>query len=283
MKINSAVAGGVRLSLEGGEHRRQTDDIRRDLICRTHGARRLHGHELQRDRHKFYRQDVGTAFQVAGGSGTDTLTAQGFVFSADQRNAIFAAASIEKITDSSGTYNAPSLDSVAPAVTERLNNDTGSLATDNITKDATLTGSGDAGAAVHFTVDGTLIAATATADSNGDWSFTPTGLSEGQHTIVASETDVAGNTGTASLTFMLDSVAPSVEILSDVLNKNGSFTIKGTSDAGLPIKVYDGSSLLGSILADSTGQWSFNTGLSSSSTIHTFFFIATDVAGYVAK
>ena len=157
--------------------------------------------------------DLGTAFQIAGGSGQDTIIATGFTFSADQRNAIFATASVEKIIDQSGTYNAPPtppLDSVAPAVTERLNNDTGSLATDNITKDATLTGSGDAGAVVQFTVDGSLIAATATADSNGDWSFTPTGLSDGQHTIVASETDVAGNMGTASLTFMLDSMAPAV-------------------------------------------------------------------------
>src|SRR6202043_3506580 len=38
----------------------------------------------------------------------------------------------------------------------------------------------------------------------------PVGLSEGVHTIVASETDVAGNTGTASLIFTLDTVTPAV-------------------------------------------------------------------------
>ena len=52
----------------------------------------------------FTVHDIGTAFQVAGGSGTDTITAQGFAFSADQRNAIFAASSIEKIVDQTGTY-----------------------------------------------------------------------------------------------------------------------------------------------------------------------------------
>ena len=51
--------------------------------------------------------DLGTAFQIAGGSGQDTIVATGFTFSADQRNAIFATASIEKIVDSSGTYAAP--------------------------------------------------------------------------------------------------------------------------------------------------------------------------------
>ena len=48
--------------------------------------------------------DLGTAFQIAGGSGQDTLIASGFTFSADQRNAIFATASVEKIVDQSGTY-----------------------------------------------------------------------------------------------------------------------------------------------------------------------------------
>ena len=44
------------------------------------------------------------ADQIAGGSGHDTITAQGFTFTADQRNAIFATASVEKIVDASGTY-----------------------------------------------------------------------------------------------------------------------------------------------------------------------------------
>ena len=51
--------------------------------------------------------DLGTAFQIAGGSGQDTIVATGFTFSADQRNSIFATASVEKIVDSSGTYTAP--------------------------------------------------------------------------------------------------------------------------------------------------------------------------------
>ena len=190
-------------------------------------------------------------------------------------------------TDVAGNMGTASLtfmlDSVAPAVTERLNNDTGRLATDNITKDATLTGSGDAGAVVHFTVDGSLIAATATADSNGDWSFTPTGLSDGQHTIVASETDVAGNTGTASLTFELDTVAPIDVITSVGLNKKGSsFTFTGTAEANSTVKMYDGSALLGSTSSDSTGQWKFTTE-NLPTTVHIFTSTAADVAGNVGQ
>ena len=52
--------------------------------------------------------DLGTAFQIAGGPGQDTIETNAFTFTADQRNAIFATASIEKIIDPTGTYAAPS-------------------------------------------------------------------------------------------------------------------------------------------------------------------------------
>ena len=48
--------------------------------------------------------DLGTAFQIAGGAGQDTITALGFIFTPDQRNTIFAIASVEKIVDQGGTY-----------------------------------------------------------------------------------------------------------------------------------------------------------------------------------
>jgi hypothetical protein len=170
-----------------------------------------------------------------------------------------------------------------PAVTEALKNDTGSSSTDKITKDPTLTGSGDANAVVGFTVDGTPITAKTTADSFGNWTFNPTGLSDGQHTVIASETDAAGNTGTATLTFKLDSTAPVDVITGDTLNQNGSFTLKGTAEAGNSIKIYDGSTLLGSTTAGSNGLWSFTTNALSKTIIHSFTSTATDIAGNVGQ
>jgi hypothetical protein len=55
----------------------------------------------------FTVKDLGTAFQIAGGPGHDTLIAQGLTLTAAQRTEIFATGSIETITDQSGTYNAP--------------------------------------------------------------------------------------------------------------------------------------------------------------------------------
>ncbi len=100
------------------------------------------------------------------------------------------------------------IDTKVPAVTESLTSDTGISKTDTITSKDSLKGGGDPNAIVHFTVDGTPIAATVTASSTGAWSFTPTGLVDGPHTVVASETDAAGNVGSASLTFTLDTTAP---------------------------------------------------------------------------
>jgi Bacterial Ig-like domain len=172
------------------------------------------------------------------------------------------------------------VDTVAPAVTESLAKDTGSSATDKITSNDTLTGSGDPNAVVHFTVDGHLVAGTATANASGVWTFTPTNLSNGTHTIVASETDAAGNTGTASLTFTLDTTAPNPTITNEVLS-NGKVTLTGTSlEAGDTISVYDGSKLLGTTTTGSNDSWSFVTG-SASNAEHIYTVTATDVAGNI--
>ena len=85
----------------------------------------------------------------------------------------------------------------APAVSERLAQDTGMSPTDNLTSNPALSGSGDANALVTLT-EGATTLGTATADASGAWTFTPSGLADGTHVIVASETDAAGNLGTAS-------------------------------------------------------------------------------------
>src|SRR5262249_1322436 len=100
----------------------------------------------------------------------------------------------------------------APVVTISLANDTGQSSTDKITSNDALTGSADPNATVKIT-EGSNTLGTVTA-AGGVWSFTPTGLADGQHTIVASETNSAGLTGTSSLTFTLDTTPPTVSSLS---------------------------------------------------------------------
>ncbi|SFN97295.1 type I secretion C-terminal target domain (VC_A0849 subclass), partial [Bradyrhizobium sp. Rc3b] len=100
------------------------------------------------------------------------------------------------------------LSTTGPTVTEALVSDTGTSATDHITANPALSGTGLANTVVHLTIDGVLSTATATTDAQGAWSFTPSGLADGLHTIVASQTDTFGNTGSASLSFTFDTTAP---------------------------------------------------------------------------
>lgn len=80
--------------------------------------------------------------------------------------------------------------------------DTGSSATDGITSYPAITGTAQANTAVTIK-EGSSVLGTTTADSTGAWSFTPTGLADGAHTLTATQTDMAGNTGTATLSFTL--------------------------------------------------------------------------------
>ena len=159
------------------------------------------------------------------------------------------------------------VDRTAPAVTTALADDTGSSLSDSITSDPNLTGSGDPNATVHFTVDGNPISATAVADATGAWSFTPTGLSDGPHTMAASETDAAGNTGTASLTLTLDTAAHATIgplTSDDVVNASeasSGFVISGVTDADRILAVIrdvSGHDIAGLSLATiSNGSWSY--------------------------
>ena len=218
------------------------------------------------------------ATATADGSGEWTFTPTGLI---DGTHTLVAME-----TDTAGNTGTASLtfalDTTPPAVTESLKNDTGSSSTDKITSISTLTSSGDPNAVVSFTVDGTPITATTTADSFGHWTFTPTGLSDGQHTVIASETDTAGNTSAASLTFTLDTTPPIPTLTNDVLSQ-GKVTLTGTSaEANDSISVHDGSNLLGSVTTDSNGNWKFVTG-TVSNTIHVYTVSATDLAGNIGQ
>ena len=97
----------------------------------------------------------------------------------------------------------------APAVTAWLAFGVASAPSGNITSNDALSGTGLPNTVVHFIIDGAPSATTVIADAQGAWSFTPAGLADGPHTIVASQTDTFGNTGTAALSFTLDTTAPS--------------------------------------------------------------------------
>src|SRR5207302_2433492 len=95
----------------------------------------------------------------------------------------------------------------------------------------------------HVPFRSSPIATTVTANAQGNWSFTPSGLADGAHTIVASQTDSFGNTGQASLSFTLDTTAPTIAISSAGGPVNqASQTISGNvdvADAGATVSILE--------------------------------------------
>ena len=191
---------------------------------------------------------LGTA--TSDGSGAWSFTTGTLV---NGSHSFTATDTVSGATSTASGALAVIVDTVAPAVSASLASDTGSSLSDKVTSNDTLTGSGDPNAVVHFTVDGKAIANTATANASGVWAFTPTGLADGSHTIVASETDAAGNIGTTSLTFTLDTKAPAIveglatdtgSSSTDKITSNDTLTGSGDPNAVVHFTV-DGNAIAG--------------------------------------
>ena len=86
----------------------------------------------------------------------------------------------------------PLLDTTHPwsqsALSIQLFADTGASVTDLITSSPAVEGTGQANTAVTLAEDGITLGI-ATADGAGSWSFNPTGMADGAHTLTATQTD----------------------------------------------------------------------------------------------
>jgi len=217
---------------------------------------------------------------TAGSDGTWTLP----VSLHDGAHAITAT-----VTDSAGnSTTTPSATSVtidttaptAPVIT------TASSVTAN--QKPTITGSAETSATVKL-YDGAELLATLTADATtGGWSFTPiAALVDGAHTITATATDAAGNTSVASIAIVLtvDTSAPTAPVITTA---SGNITTKtptlaGTAETSTTVKLYDGTTLLGTTIADAaTGAWSFAITTVLADGTHMLAATATDAAGNVS-
>src|SRR5439155_1310806 len=109
----------------------------------------------------------------------------------------------------------PLLDTSHPWVQDtfsmQLFADSGASFTDLITSSPALKGTGQANAVVTIK-EGGLTLGTTTASSTGIWSFTPGAMANGAHILTATQTDLAGNIGTGTLSFTLDKAAPAVSM-----------------------------------------------------------------------
>uniref|UniRef100_UPI0037C0B1AA Ig-like domain-containing protein n=1 Tax=Limnohabitans sp. TaxID=1907725 RepID=UPI0037C0B1AA len=160
------------------------------------------------------------------------------------------------------------VDTVAPAVAiTAVGGADGTVS--SVSADNTVTGTADANRLVEVLNGGTLLGSV-TADASGNWTYTLTdanltAFQQGSgKTINARQTDAAGNTGTsAAFTFAVDTVAPAIAITavggadSTISSASGDNVVSGTAEANRTVQVLSGTTVLGSVTADSGGAWSY--------------------------
>ena len=120
-----------------------------------------------------------------------------------------------------------------------------------------------------------------TANGSGAWSYTTAALSDGAHSLTATATDAAGNTGVASaaLAVTVDTVAPNAPVIvSDTTINTNEVALTGTAEANSTVNVFEGTTQLGTATANGSGAWSYTTSPLSNGD-HVFTATATDAAG----
>jgi len=132
--------------------------------------------------------------------------------------------------------------------------------------------------------DGTTLVGTGAAGSTGAWSATTSALSVGSHALTATATDAAGNVSAASAALdpVIAAATPQSPINFTGLwdNFGGGAAIHGVADPLSKVEVYEGSHLVGTTTASSSGKWGLWIG-ALSNTIHAFTAREVSASGAV--
>jgi hypothetical protein len=187
-------------------------------------------------------------------------------------------------TDAAGNVSAASaavsftIDTAAPAppvITAPVDGTT------TATASPTITGTGDAGAAVTVLAGTTILCTAAVVGTT--WTCTPAALSDGTHTITATQADAAGNASglSAPVTITVDTTVPDApEITAPASGSTvavGTPTVTGTGEDGATVTVLEGATPLCTATV-AAGAWSCVTAALSDGP-HTVAATQTDGAG----
>ncbi|MGY4508851.1 Ig-like domain-containing protein [Bradyrhizobium sp. USDA 3650] len=201
---------------------------------------------------------------TANSSGAWTLTTAAL---SDGGHSLMATATTSGGTSVASTALAVTIDTHAPGVPTLVAST--SAATLASTHVEVLTGTAEANSTITV-FDGANKLGTAVANASGAWSYTTAALSTGGHSFTATATDAAGNTGTASspvsVTIAAAPAAPTIAsfttdsgVVGDHITNDNTLTLTGSAVAGSTVKVLDGSTVLGTVTANSSGAWTLTT------------------------
>ncbi|MDT7520759.1 Ig-like domain-containing protein [Rhodoferax sp. TBRC 17660] len=184
----------------------------------------------------------------------------------------------------------------------QLSNDTGSFSTDYVTtvnnqtisaKLSTVISAGD-------TLEGSVNSGATWEKINSmvtDRAITWTGVTlnsgvnnivfrltkqDGSQYLSSAQTYTLDNTAPAAPTLVLDAASDTGSSNSDRITNDATPTISGTAEAGSSVKLYDGSTQVGSATTGGDGKWSITPGSALANGTHTLTVKATDAAGNVS-
>ncbi|MBH0022514.1 Ig-like domain repeat protein, partial [Pseudoalteromonas sp. SWXJ133] len=170
---------------------------------------------------------------------------------------------VASITDAAGNESTANSSGNVDTVTPIVTVDVLGLGSDS-TPTVSGTSTEPAGTVVNIIIidgNGDEHPITATVDANGEWQATSPELPDGSYTVQASITDDAGNTGGATQTGTLDTLAPTLTLDTVGATNDSTPTISGTSNAPagtvISISVSDGNNtepFTATVQAD--GSWS---------------------------
>ena len=169
----------------------------------------------------------------------------------------------------------------------------------NVKVPPTLTGTAEANATINLTAratDGTTKTFSTTANGNGAWTFDTASMASPLAankiwTFSAQQTDAAGNISAVGVaqTVNYDTAisTPTITNLADNATTGTKVTLTGTAEASnvlgkVTVKVYDGTTFLGSTTTDFMGGWTFTTSALNSGA-HTLKVEQVDAAGNLSS
>jgi large repetitive protein len=163
-----------------------------------------------------------------------------------------------------------------------------------------ISGTGVAGNTITVYDNGGKVLAVDVVDANGRWLVYPTAaLSNGAHDITVKQTSPAGVVSPASSDwkFTVDTSVPSAPAIVTVVDNVGTIkgviapggvtddarpVVNGTGKVGDIVKLYDGSTLIGSATVGTDGKWSIQPANALSNATHDLSATDTNLAGTVS-
>ncbi|RYE26279.1 MAG: hypothetical protein EOP45_04045, partial [Sphingobacteriaceae bacterium] len=220
--------------------------------------------------------------------GTTTATSSGdFSFiqptSLNEGNHTFyttTQSSGQQISTNSNT-NTFTIDVTTPSIPIVTTPPNGSISNNN---KPSISGPAENNSTVKIYLDGSLLTTvTATA---GYYSYLPTvAFADGNHSIYATSTDAAGNVSANSSTntFIIDVTAPAAPVIvtpaNNITSPNPRLAITGTSEANSTVRLYEGTIVIGTTTANSSGNWTVTPATAFSTGSHRLTATAADAAG----